>query len=576
MPGDALVVQLTLPRGNPRLERCRALARTGARLSPTTPPLAALRAPTRAPTAADRQARPRVGLVALALAAATLLGSCTPRPAAGPATLAPGESRRAAYSAGRAAPIDAPLRTWRGKAITLRTDADKAYALALRSKLDSFLTQANAEIARVLDVPVRKVGATIVVFESQERYQRHARRHAPGLVNNGGYYDGSTRTVVTYRFNNSMQLFFHELVHALMAEHFGDHHFSRYTRRHWPIWFDEGMSEYLGSYAVHGTGIHIPAANKGKLAYLSNAIAHRAFVPLRKLLSAPASRFSGASMNIYYAESWGLVDYLVHHTVHRSQVPLFFRKVRGGEDGLTAFMQCFGQDIDAFEGAWRRHISRAVRPPRRPISLFGGQSIDDWTVHEGGSWQVKRGAIVGTGDQHYNYLIKSEVPMGDFTFELDMMLERGTAGLILGNNYHGEYPYYYLVDVARDAVMLRRSYTATRIEPVKQAFADVTLGKWVHLKVTVIERVISVSVNGREVLSARSDRASYSLFGLYLYHATARFKNVRLQHERPEIPGWARGGPLVRPGGASAPAASPGGPALPLRTPMTSPRAPIR
>ncbi|MCO4763780.1 MAG: DUF1080 domain-containing protein [Myxococcales bacterium] len=469
---------------------------------------------------------------------------------------------------------DRPLRTWRGKAITLRTDSDEAYARALLHKLDSFLAQANTELSRVLDVPVRKVGATIVVFEAQDRYQRQARRNAPGLVNNGGYYDGSTRTVVTYRFNNSMQLFFHELVHAVMAEHFHDHHFSRYTRRNWPIWFDEGMSEYLGSYAVEGTGIRIPAQNKGKLAYLSNALRHRAFVPLRTLLSAPASRFSGASMNIYYAESWGLVDYLAHHVVHRSQVPLFFRKVRAGEDGLAAFQHCFGRDLAAFESTWLAHIRRSVRPPRQPVWLFGGQSIDDWTVHEGGSWKVTSGAIVGRGDKHYNYLIKSEVPMRDFSFELDMMLEKGTAGLILGNNYHGEYPYYYLVDVARDAVMLRRSYTATRIEPVKQAFADISIGHWVHLKVTVLEHAISVSVDGREVMVTRSDRDSYSLFGLYLYHAKARFKNVRLSRERREVPGWARSKTLVRPGGAGAPAASPGGPASPLRTYRPSPRAP--
>ena len=32
-----------------------------------------------------------------------------------------------------------------------------------------------------------------------------------------------------------------------------------------------------------------------------------------------------------------------------------------------------------------------------------------------------------------------------FSFELDILIEKGMAGLILGNNYHGEYPYYYLI-----------------------------------------------------------------------------------------------------------------------------------
>jgi hypothetical protein len=462
---------------------------------------------------------------------------------------------------------EAPLRVYTGASITLRTDTNEAYARALLGKLDSFLAQANAELSRLLDVTPKPVGATIVVFATQDRYQHHARKHAPGLVNNGGYYDGGTRTVVTYRFNNSMQLYFHELVHALVAEHFQDHHFSRYTRKNWPIWFDEGMSEFLGSYAVDGDGIRIPAANKGKLAYLSNALQHRAFVPLRTLLSASAASFSGASMNIYYAASWGLVDYLARHAVYRTQLPIFFRRIRAGDDGIAAFSACFGSDIEQIERSWRDHIAEATKPDSRGIWLFGGHSIDDWTAHEGGDWSVQADEIVGRGDRHYNYLIKSEVPQHDFRFELDLMIEKGTAGLILGNNYHGEYPYYYLIDVARDAVMVRRSYTATRIEPVKQAFAEIVHGQWAHLEVTVVDNSLSVSVNGREILSTASDRNSYSLFGLYLYHARARFKNVRLQREALQGPGWAAGqAPVVRPGGAGASAASPRGVAAPLRT----------
>ncbi len=448
---------------------------------------------------------------------------------------------------------DRPLRTWRGRFITLRTDAPPSYAHALLAKLDSFEEQANAALARLLDVPIRPAESTIIVFESQERYQRHARRHAPGLINNGGYYDGSTRTVVTYRFNNSMQLYFHELVHALMGEQFNDHSFSRYTHRGWPIWFDEGISEYIGSYAVDGPGIRVPAPNKGKLAYLANALSHNAFIDLASLLGAPAARFSGQSMNIFYAESWGLVAYIASHPIHSTRLPLFFQRIRAGEDGVAAFKACFGEDLAAFEASWRGFIDRAVEADRGWTSLFAGHSIDDWTVHEGGDWHVELGDIVGTGERNYNYLIKSEIPRHDFVYELDLLLERGTVGLILGNNYHGEYPYYYLIDVARDAVMLRRSYSATRIEPVKQAFAELPIGRWVRVQVRYVDRVLRVLVAGREVLTAQGDRDSYSLFGLYLYHAKARFRNIRLKSEG-SVPQWAtaRQSDLVQPAGAGS------------------------
>ena len=224
-------------------------------------------------------------------------------------------------------------------AITLLTDTRHEYAADLLVKLDSFMVQANNTLADILGVRAPAKPTQLIVFETQERYQEYARDNAPGLINNGGYYDGATRTAVTYRYNNSMQLYFHELVHVMMGEQFADHSFSRYTRKNWPIWFDEGVCEFVGSYEVVGSGIHVPGVNKGKLAYLVNALRHNSFIDLPTVVRAPTERFSGASMNIYYAESWGLLEYLLSSPIHKTRVPLFFRKIRGGEDGVVGRLQ---------------------------------------------------------------------------------------------------------------------------------------------------------------------------------------------------------------------------------------------
>jgi hypothetical protein len=286
------------------------------------------------------------------------------------------------------------------------------------------------------------------------------------------------------------------------------------------------------------------------VAYLVNALDRKAFVGLPTLLRAGAEWFSGASMNIYYAESWGLMDFLLSTQPYADKMPAFFKKLRAHVDGYRAFVDTFGPDLDEVERRWKAHIRELARPSDGWVSLFNGQSIDDWTVHEGGLWRARDGEIVGAGARNYNYLIKSEVPMRDFTLELEMMLMRGTAGLILGNNFHGEYPYYYLLDVARDAVMLRRSYTSTRIEPVKQAFAEIPLGQWVPITMTVKGDELRVKVRGREALVTTGDRERYSLFGLYLYHAEAHFRNIRVRTEQP----------AVRPAGAGSDARPQSGP----------------
>lgn len=491
-----------------------------------------------------------------------------------------GQAETKAAGAGQPSPFDvgsesahAPLRRYAGRTIVLQTDTRNEYALELLTKLDSFLGQASMELSRALDVSAQPKPTQIIVFESQERYQDYARQHAPGLVNNGGYYDGGMRTVVTYRFNNSMQLYFHELVHAMMGEQFADHHFSRYTRKNWPIWFDEGIAEYLGSFEVQGTGIHIPAQNKGKLAYLANAIANNVFIDLPSLLRAPPERFSGTSMNIYYAESWGLLDFLLHSPLHKPKVAQFFRKIRQGEDGIAAFKASFGDDLTSIDAAWRVYIHEATRPAQGWVPLFSGESIDDWTIHEGGQWRAGQGEIRGQGDRNYNYLIKSEVPMTDLSYELDLQLQQGTAGLILGNNYHGEYPYYYLIEIARDAVLLKRAWSASQIEPVVQAYAEVPLGQWVHIRVQIVDRVLHMTVGGKEIITTRVDRDRYSLFGLYLYRAKVRFRNVQVHNEAQE-PKAVVQAPTLPPVTAATTAGGPASTPSPRGAPDWSSRSP--
>ena len=465
-------------------------------------------------------------------------------PAAGQSVRAPGDG------------VDAtdrqPLRKYPGKSITLLTDTRHEYAAELLVKLDSFMVQANNTLTDILAVRAPAKPTQLIVFESQERYQEYARDNAPGLINNGGYYDGATRTAVTYRYNNSMQLYFHELVHVMMGEQFSDHSFSRYTRKNWPIWFDEGVCEFVGSYEVVGAGIHVPGLNKGKLSYLVNALHHSSFIDLPTLVRAPTERFSGASMNIYYAESWGLVDFLVHSPAHKGKFTQYFQHIHAGEDGLTAFKAVFGQDLVALDTQWRQYIAERAQVSDGEVQLFNGQSIDDWAIHEGGQWLVTGGEIQAAGNTNHNYLIKSELPVGDFSFDLDLNLSRGTAGVILGNNFHGEYPYYFLIDVSRDAVLLRRASSASMLEPLMQAWADIPLGKWRHLRVSVVNHVLRVEVAGREALAMRVDRDVYSLFGVHVSQARARFRNLTVRPEHRALatetpPMTPAGGPLEVP-----------------------------
>ncbi len=433
------------------------------------------------------------------------------------------------------------LRSLATRHFVLRTNASEAYARSLGDKLDSYVSQLNVLLPALLQERIEPIRPNIVVWERQEEYQRQARESAPQLVNNGGYYDGATRTIVTYRYNNSLQLYFHEILHAIMGEVFRDHYFFRYSRPNWPIWFDEGLAEYFGSFEADGAGVRIAARNRTKIAYLINALDTGTLVSLRSLLTAPSERYSGTSMNLYYAQAWGLVDFLVKTKPYDEAFPKFYRAIRTDVDGLTAFKQAFGDDLDKLDAEWRAHLWSLGGIPAGWNPLFNGVNIDEWTVHEGGSWTTMDQAIVGRGDENYNYLIRSDLPHTAFSLRADVLIERGTTGLILGNNFHGEYPYYYLIDLSRDHVTLRRAYSATRIATLREAQPHLPEDEWVPLLISVVDRRIQVRVNDQLVFEERDDRdRRYSLFGAYLYQGSARFRGIAVKSELPTPPAAPR------------------------------------
>ena len=197
----------------------------------------------------------------------------------------------------------ARLQVYTTKHFVLKSDSPRQYAKDLGTKLDIYYEQLGEMLPKILGEPLQPIRASVILFEKQDDYQQYANRNAPQLINNGGFYDGATRTIVTYRYNNSLQLYFHEILHAVMGELFKDHYFLRYSKKNWPIWFDEGLAEYFGSFELRDGTLRFGARNKTKIAYLLNALHTKSFVSLPKMLTALSDRYSGATMNLYYAET---------------------------------------------------------------------------------------------------------------------------------------------------------------------------------------------------------------------------------------------------------------------------------
>ncbi|MCB9728150.1 MAG: hypothetical protein H6746_06690 [Deltaproteobacteria bacterium] len=444
--------------------------------------------------------------------------------------------------------------------LTSTCDADTRSAVLRR--LEAFRSALEILVLAATGVALGPNPVRITLFEEPREYAAYADAHAPGLGHNGGYYDGQTRTVYTYRRSNPMQLHFHEITHAVMGDVFGDPWYERYARPGWPVWFDEGFAEYASSYAVDARGAtRFGALHAARLATLVDALETRRLIPMALLLRARAGDFSGGSMDLWYAQAWGLVDLLLAEADLRGRVPVWVQRLRDGENGVAAFLAVFGPDLDRLQARFERRIGRLAASSPRPMDLLGPGGLDAWTMHEGGDWRVDGDDIVGRSTGGWNYLTRAIPPVQAFALELEVRLSgEGSLGLVLGHHGVGAYPYHTIVDLGGGRASLRHIRTPERLTRRVEGPAPLREDGYTPVRVELRHGVLSVWVDGRHVLSARPGRPVASLVGLYVQEGTARFRGLFLA----PVPGYATGPSAAQPpaslatepAGAASPASS--------------------
>jgi hypothetical protein len=136
----------------------------------------------------------------------------------------------------------------------LTTDCDAETRTRVLGRLEAFRDALEILVLAATGVELGPSPVRMRLFEEPRDYAAYAWQNAPGLGHNGGFYDGATRTVYTYRRSNPTQLLFHEVTHAVMGDVFEDPWYERYARPGWPVWFDEGFAEYASSSALDPGG----------------------------------------------------------------------------------------------------------------------------------------------------------------------------------------------------------------------------------------------------------------------------------------------------------------------------------
>jgi tetratricopeptide (TPR) repeat protein len=145
------------------------------------------------------------------------------------------------------------------------------------------------------------------------------------------------------------RIIFHEYVHLLVNNSMG---------ATVPLWFNEGLAEYYSTFEMKDQrrvllGNLIPS-------HIIN-LRRSEFLPLRTLFAVDyKSPYYNESnkMNIFYAESWMFMHYLMQADgeKHRPQLTKFVELLRAGATTDSAFQQAFQNSVAAVEKDFRAYI----------------------------------------------------------------------------------------------------------------------------------------------------------------------------------------------------------------------------
>lgn len=416
--------------------------------------------------------------------------------------------------------------TERSDHFELTASCDEETRRRLLGHLETFHSVLDVLVPAATGVPLNDAPIRVLLYEEPTDYQAHVRGHAPGLGHNGGYYDGASRTVVSHRRANPLQLQFHEIAHAALGDVFGDPAHERYGRPGWPVWFDEGFAEYVSSFEVVPEGLKFGAPHLARIATLVSAIETGKTLSLSQLLQARASAFTGRDMDLWYATAWGLVELLLTEPDLRRGVPRWITKLRSGQDGVLAFRDVFGGDLRSLERRLYRRARDLGTQPAVMRSLAPRGRLETWTAHDGGLWRSEAGHLVGQSQTGWSYLTTAVPLSRAYSVTVSVAASPGArVGLVLGRHAPGGYPYHTIVSFDGGEASVRRVMSPEQVTTAASRPFTLPSSQWSTVTLSVDRGILVVRVNGHDILASRLTAPESSLFGFYIERGAARFRD---------------------------------------------------
>lgn len=195
------------------------------------------------------------------------------------------------------------------------------------------------------------VPTTVIVFKSDASYKPFkVKPKVSGYFQAGEDVNYITLTTEQTGGDNPFRTIFHEYVHLLIHNTMG------HTV---PLWFNEGLAEYYSTFSITDDNRKVILGDLIR----SHILELRAdkLLPLRTLFAVDYKSpyyNEGNKINIFYAESWMLLHYLMQgdNQRRRPQLDRLIDLIRSDVAIDDAFRQVFQTDVETFEREFKSYI----------------------------------------------------------------------------------------------------------------------------------------------------------------------------------------------------------------------------
>lgn len=211
------------------------------------------------------------------------------------------------------------------------------------------------------------VPTTVIVFRSEESYRPFKPLYDGAPANVAGYFQGNPDiNYITITIDgNTVRPYgtvFHEYVHLYVESNL----------RGLPLSLNEGLAEYFSTFEVSDNGrkATLGRANDYHLKILRS----REWLPLDTLLEADnksAVYNERPGRELFYAESWALVHYLMQAEQGEARFYRFVELLAEGAPVKESFQKVFEKDLSVLEAELKEYVLRDKRDKRSlsPITL---------------------------------------------------------------------------------------------------------------------------------------------------------------------------------------------------------------